>query len=102
MTPAETWLRLALGLSAREFDVTLRICRDMSEVDIGKELGISPHTVHSHMRRIFRKLGVGSRCQLVLTIAAIVLRSCESPCCDCRIHKVGQALRDWLPGTHER
>ena len=34
---------------------------DLSERDIGHELYVSHNTVHSHVRSIYRKLGVSSR-----------------------------------------
>ena len=49
------------GLSERELTV-LRLMRGtLSERDIGRELYLSHNTVHSHVRSIFRKLGVSSR-----------------------------------------
>ena len=33
----------------------------LSERDIGRELYLSQNTVHSHVRSIYRKLGVSSR-----------------------------------------
>ena len=34
---------------------------DLSERGIGRELYVSHNTVHSHVRSIYRKLGVSSR-----------------------------------------
>jgi ATP/maltotriose-dependent transcriptional regulator MalT len=34
---------------------------DLSERDIGQQLYVSHNTVHSHVRSIYRKLGVSSR-----------------------------------------
>ena len=34
---------------------------DLSERDIGRELYVAHNTVHSHVRSIYRKLGVSSR-----------------------------------------
>jgi ATP/maltotriose-dependent transcriptional regulator MalT len=34
---------------------------DLSERDIGRELYVSHNTIHSHVRSIYRKLGVSSR-----------------------------------------
>jgi LuxR family maltose regulon positive regulatory protein len=52
-------------LSARELDVLQMLPTALSEAEIGKELFISYHTVHSHVRTIYRKLGTSSRAQTV-------------------------------------
>lgn len=67
-----------LGLSPREFEL-LRCCfDDLSEAEMADSLGISPHTVHTYMRRIFRKTGARSRVQLVVCSVAEILRERES------------------------
>ena len=48
-------------LTGRERRVLQLLTRDLSERDIGQELYVSPNTVHSHVRSIYRKLGVSSR-----------------------------------------
>ena len=48
-------------LSAREHDVLRLLPTALSEAQIGQELLISYHTVHSHVRTIYRKLGTTSR-----------------------------------------
>jgi LuxR family maltose regulon positive regulatory protein len=52
-------------LSARELDVLRMLPTALSEAEIGQELFISYHTVHSHVRTIYRKLGTTSRAQTV-------------------------------------
>jgi LuxR family maltose regulon positive regulatory protein len=52
-------------LSARELDVLHMLPTALSEAEIGAELFISYHTVHSHVRTIYRKLGTSSRAQTV-------------------------------------
>jgi LuxR family maltose regulon positive regulatory protein len=52
-------------LSARELDVLQMLPTALSEAEIGQELFISYHTVHSHVRTIYRKLGTSSRAQTV-------------------------------------
>jgi LuxR family transcriptional regulator, maltose regulon positive regulatory protein len=52
-------------LSARELDVLRMLPTALSEAEIGQELFISYHTVHSHVRTIYRKLGTSSRAQTV-------------------------------------
>jgi LuxR family transcriptional regulator, maltose regulon positive regulatory protein len=52
-------------LSARELEVLQMLPTALSEAEIGQELFISYHTVHSHVRTIYRKLGTSSRAQTV-------------------------------------
>jgi DNA-binding CsgD family transcriptional regulator len=67
----------SLGLSPREFELTQAVVDDMTESDMARELGISTHTVHTFLKRLYRKLGVASRVQLVVRVFAehISLRS---------------------------
>jgi len=48
-------------LTRRERRVLQLLTSDLSERDIGRELYVSHNTVHSHVRSIYRKLGVSSR-----------------------------------------
>lgn len=48
-------------LSEREHEVLQWVARGKSNALIGEILGISPHTVNSHLRRICLKLGVSDR-----------------------------------------
>ncbi|MCW2997443.1 MAG: pknK 2 [Solirubrobacterales bacterium] len=52
-------------LSSRELDVLRLLPTALTEPGMGDELFISRHTVHSHTRAIYRKLGVSSREQAV-------------------------------------
>ena len=48
-------------LTRRERRVLQLLTSDLSERDIGQELYVSHNTIHSHVRSIYRKLGVSSR-----------------------------------------
>ena len=48
-------------LTERELRVLRLLASDLSERDISRELYVSHNTVHSHVRSIYRKLGVSSR-----------------------------------------
>jgi LuxR family transcriptional regulator, maltose regulon positive regulatory protein len=48
-------------LTRREHRVLQLLTSDLSEREIGRELYVSHNTVHSHVRSIYRKLGVSSR-----------------------------------------
>lgn len=69
----------ALGLSAREAQIVVLILERHSDTEIAGQLNISMHTVHSHVERIYRKVKVHSRCELVVAVfkTYINLRSRE-------------------------
>lgn len=54
-------LRRALGLSPREFEIVLHFMDGHTQSQIADRVGCSPHTIDSHVRRIFAKLGVSNR-----------------------------------------
>ena len=49
------------GLTQAEVRVFRLLDSDLSEHDVGRQLVLSHNTVHSHLRSIYRKLGVSSR-----------------------------------------
>ncbi len=66
------WMDVAreLKLSGRELDIVRLCVADLKEATIARRLSISEHTVHTHMERLRRKLGVGSRAALLVRIFA--------------------------------
>ncbi|SMD21040.1 DNA-binding response regulator, NarL/FixJ family, contains REC and HTH domains [Kibdelosporangium aridum] len=62
------------GLSARELEILALICAGCSAAEIAGELGISPHTVTNHKRRIFAKLDVQSRTQATAEVGRLGMR----------------------------
>ena len=52
-------------LTGRERDVLEQLVEDTPEVDIAAALGVSPHTVRSHVKNLYAKLEVHSRAQAV-------------------------------------
>ena len=69
---ARTWraVRRALQLSPRELDIAQAVFDDLSETLIAKRHGISVHTVHTYLKRLYQKLGARSRVEVVLVIVA--------------------------------
>jgi DNA-binding CsgD family transcriptional regulator len=59
--------RLA-GLSQRETEVAVAIASGASTKEIAGRLGISIHTARRHTERVFAKLGVRSRAQVVMML----------------------------------
>jgi DNA-binding CsgD family transcriptional regulator len=70
--PESKWLAIviSLRLSGRETEILRCILNDHSEAVIADHLNISPHTVHTHLERLYRKLGVKSRCQATVRVFA--------------------------------
>lgn len=64
-------LRIALdslGLTERETEITLHVCRGLASKDIAAELSISTHTVRDHLKVIYDKAGVAGRGELVASL----------------------------------
>jgi DNA-binding NarL/FixJ family response regulator len=57
-------------LSRRESEILQKVAYGASTKEVAHDLGISPHTVKTHLERIFEKLGANDRAQAV----AIALR----------------------------
>jgi DNA-binding NarL/FixJ family response regulator len=68
----EAWQRMTsvLALSGRESEILQAVFEDQKECCIAANLGISSHTVHTHFERIYRKLHVSSRVELVVRVFA--------------------------------
>jgi DNA-binding CsgD family transcriptional regulator len=60
----ETTLQARFQLSRREIDVIYYLTRGLSDDEIGEKLYISRQTVHTHIKNIYKKLGVKSRIEL--------------------------------------
>src|SRR5262252_569427 len=78
--PPHAWKALArsLRISDRELEIIQGIFDDQKEFAIAAELTISVHTVHTHLERLYRKLGVSSRVGLILSILSEYLSSLPS------------------------
>jgi DNA-binding CsgD family transcriptional regulator len=66
------WRSLAagLGLSPRECGIVRAVFDGDSEKRTAERLGLSPHTVHTYLWRIYRKLQVQSREELLVRVFA--------------------------------
>lgn len=64
--PASSPTHLSEMLTEREIEVMRKAAQGKSNKDIAKDLSISVRTVQAHLRSIFNKLGVGSRCEAVV------------------------------------
>ena len=52
-------------LSKRETEILQKVAYGATTKSVAQELGISPHTVKTHLERIFEKLGANDRAQAV-------------------------------------
>jgi DNA-binding CsgD family transcriptional regulator len=75
--PYDAWKVIAnsLHISDRELQIIQEVFDDRKEFAIADDLSISVHTVHTHLERLYRKLGVSSRVTLVLYILSEYLSS---------------------------
>jgi DNA-binding NarL/FixJ family response regulator len=55
----------ALRLSPRELQIGQGLLDGLNEVGLGERIGISAHTVHSHVKRMYSKTGARSHGELV-------------------------------------
>lgn len=72
-------LRPRLSLSPREVQIVRLILEDEKEKVIAWRLQMSAHTVHTHLERIYHKLGINGRMELVLAIVGAFLRAVVEP-----------------------
>lgn len=66
----QAWAEIArtLGLSVRELQIVRGVFDDRTDCTIAADLGMSPHTVHTHFERLHHKLAVADRVELVLRV----------------------------------
>lgn len=57
-------------LKQRQAEILNRLCVGLSEKEIAQSLSMSQHTVHAHIKRIYRTFGVKSRSQLLSSFIA--------------------------------
>jgi DNA-binding CsgD family transcriptional regulator len=69
-----TLLGSALKLSLRELQIVQGVFQDLTSESIAHELGISHHTVNTYFQRLYTKLQVSSRPQLIVLVVAEYLR----------------------------
>ena len=73
----EDWqhVRRTLCLTDRELEIVQNVFEGRQESNIATGLGISVHTVHTHLGRIYRKLGVRGLPGMLLKVFAAHLAS---------------------------
>ncbi len=80
---SNSWMQLstALQLSQRELQIVQHIFEDRKEDAIAFELGISPHTVNTYVQRLYSKLAVRSRAQLIVCVVSRYLEEGRHAVC---------------------
>jgi DNA-binding NarL/FixJ family response regulator len=63
--PGQSWPGVEHGLTQREAEVLQTIVDGLNNRQIAERLYISEETVKTHVRKVFRKLGVSDRAQAV-------------------------------------
>ncbi len=56
------------GLTAAQWEVVDLVLAGRSEAEIASILDKSPHTIHTHLKSIFQRLGLHSRAELILRV----------------------------------
>jgi DNA-binding NarL/FixJ family response regulator len=64
-------------LSRREKEILQKVAYGATTKEVAHDLGISPHTVKTHLERIFEKLGANDRAQAVAIAISSSIRSSE-------------------------
>ena len=72
LLPGDVWSRLrdSLKLSDRELQIVQGIFEDQKQESIAFKLGISPHSVNTYIQRIYAKLHISSRPQLIVRVVS--------------------------------
>jgi len=75
------WQEIArsLKLSGRELQIVRGIFDDDTDLGIAQHIGISLHTVHTHVERLHHKLAITNRPQLLLHVMQQFLTLTVSP-----------------------
>jgi DNA-binding CsgD family transcriptional regulator len=81
MFSEQAWPEIArsLRLSPRELQIVRAFFDDRTESAMAADLGISPHTVHTYVERLYRKLAVVDRVELVLRVTNQFLALTAAP-----------------------
>jgi DNA-binding NarL/FixJ family response regulator len=82
---ADEWLQIQsdLSLSGRQIAVVQQLFLGHSDKQIARELCISVPTVRTHLNRLFLRVGVQDRCELVLRVFAYFLERHRAQGCHC-------------------
>jgi DNA-binding CsgD family transcriptional regulator len=69
--PTAARVRECLGLSLRQSEIISELAKGGTEATVAQKLGIKESTVHEHIRRVYDKLELGSRAELIALLARV-------------------------------
>ena len=78
---AWTELKQELSLSRRQADVVEQLLQGHSDKQIARELQMSVPTVRTHLCRLFARLGVEDRCELIVRVYCYFREKCQASGC---------------------
>jgi DNA-binding NarL/FixJ family response regulator len=80
---AAEWKELAgqLGLSSQQAQITHHLFEGLGDKQIASAMGISEHTVRTYLSRMFAKLGVQDRNELLVGVFRRFRAGCDSVEC---------------------
>ncbi len=58
----------SLDLSDRQLEVVRCLFDGLDEPSIAEKLDVSAHTIHAHLNRLYRKICVKSRCEVIVRV----------------------------------
>src|SRR5579863_4439910 len=70
LLPVDAWLYLCgtLRLSSRELQIVQGVFDDLDQAEIARTVSLSPEAVYRAMQRIYIKLRIGSRAELIVRV----------------------------------
>jgi DNA-binding CsgD family transcriptional regulator len=81
-------------LTARELDVLRLLAADCTCAQAAARLGVSPHTVVTHLKNAYRKLDVHSAAAAVMRVVQLGLLGVDAPHKPAALSSTGHALAD--------
>ncbi len=63
----------ALPLSRRQLQIVRCIFDGLDERSMSRQLGIATGTIHTYLDRLYKKLGVRCRCELIVLVFVVYL-----------------------------
>lgn len=58
----------SLDLSDRQLEVVQCVFDGLDEPSIAEKLDVSAHTIHAHLNRLYKKIRVKSRCEVIVRV----------------------------------